>query len=208
MAGENIDAKVMGAMSGISNRLNTNISRQAHSSAYAYHRPHHHPHYHAHSNHFCQSCCHPASKCCCGHKQCHRESKELLVEPVRRTDLNEEERAKETSMADLDQKSGLFKAISLSAFNKVGLKKAIIGGGCCVHLSVEYMLEDNNDTAKSMVTVVVEDSENTTLSWGKKLIEPGYHIKEDIITVNPGAKLMVVTGNVIARVRWCEVFSC
>ena len=89
-----------------------------------------------------------------------------------------------------------------------GRAEAIIGGGCCVQLSVEYMpatvsLKDQDCT----VTVEVQDSEGSLLAWRKRF-EEGYHVKECIITTYPGARLAVIVNNAIARVRWCEIFSC
>jgi hypothetical protein len=89
-----------------------------------------------------------------------------------------------------------------------GTGQAIIGGGCCVQLSVEYMpatlsLKDQDCN----VVVEVQDSEGTMMAWSKQFKE-GYHVKECIITTYPGAKLVVIVKNAIARVRWCEIFSC
>jgi hypothetical protein len=57
------------------------------------------------------------------------------------------------------------------------------------------------------VTVEVRDSEGSLLVWRKQFKE-GYHVKECIITTYPGARLSVIVKNAIARVRWCEIFSC
>jgi hypothetical protein len=91
----------------------------------------------------------------------------------------------------------------------VGTDSAFIGGGCCVHLSCEYMPESGMAADIGAVIVGVTDSENTSMLWAK-IVEPKseYEIKENIIATHPGAKLIVYTLNVIARVRWCEVFSC
>ena len=118
-------------------------------------------------------------------RECRRESKELLVEP--QTD---------------NSPKGL-----------TGPGQAIIGGGCCVQLSVEYMpaqpvvAVDSPTGQNCAVTVVVVDSEGCSLTWHKVFVE-GYHVKESIITTYPGAWLTVSVNNAIARVRWCEVFSC
>ncbi|NLI83727.1 MAG: hypothetical protein GX443_18895 [Deltaproteobacteria bacterium] len=48
----------------------------------------------------------------------------------------------------------------------------------------------------------------TFLSWGKTVSPNGYHIKEGIITTKPGAQLYLYGINAVARVRWCETFSC
>ncbi len=96
----------------------------------------------------------------------------------------------------------------------INIGKAVIGGGCCVHLSIEYMPipgaggpASGKPDQMSVVYAEVLDSESTLLGWAK-VVDSGYHIKECIITTNPGAILTVGAVNAIARVRWCEVFSC
>lgn len=173
-----------------------------------------HKHQHAHSRGFCASCCHPAHKCCCGSRDCMKEPKELLVVP--------EEKGKAAEMNKNVGRVSAFFSVSHPAAvvgeaaapeMAAGKADAIIGGGCCVHLSIEYMpniavnlANPANQFAAVLATVV--DSEGTVLAWGKYGAIKGYHVKECIITTNPGAKLEVIVINAIARVRWCEVFSC
>ena len=64
------------------------------------------------------------------------------------------------------------------------------------------------ETMPGLMTVEVMDAEGTVLAWVKRGIQPGYYIKEGIISTNPGAKLRVAVRDATARVRWCEVFSC
>ena len=137
----------------------------------------HHAHPEPHG--FCHSCCHPRSRCMCGRRECRMEAKELLVN------------------------SDTIRVIE----GKQAIGEAFIGGGCCVHLSVEYMA--NLPTQESTIAVRVVDSEGTSLTWER--VEPAgtpYKIKEGIITTKPGAKLKVSVNNATVRVRWCEVFSC
>jgi hypothetical protein len=191
-------------------------------TGHAVHKHDHHSHYHD----FCPHCCHPVADCCCRAPQCRKEAKELLVIPGQTLLAGEKtvEAARDVEMAtsimgmmyinqpERDTKAAADAPIR-GAFNlakiTVGIGKAFIGGGCCVHLSVEYALQNNTGTDGGAVSVRVSDSENTVLLWGK-LVEAGttYQIKENIITTYPGAQLVVVVSNVIARVRWCEVFSC
>jgi hypothetical protein len=129
-------------------------------------------------------------------RHCRQEAKELLVQDGQAragTDA-----AVPTAAGDI---SGGLLAVP-------GTGQAIIGGGCCVQLSVEYMpanlsLQDQ----VCNVTVEVQDSAGSFLVWRKQFKE-GYHVKECIITTYPGAKLAVLVNNAIARVRWCEIFSC
>lgn len=181
----------------------------------------HRPHYHG----FCHSCCHPISKCCCGVRGCRKESKELLVrplvtitpiiptfDPAVATTVVEAVAATAAGVPVTDKEAAVPVTDTAAAATATDREQkssgsAIIGGGCCVHLSVEYMHSQETATATEVV-VKVNDSEGTTLAWAKKGFAPGYYIKEGIITTNPGATLTVTVSNAIARVRWCEVFSC
>ena len=97
-------------------------------------------------------------------------------------------------------------AASRVGAGKIGLDKAFIGGGCCVHLSIEYTPAG---TADGTVAVLTQDSSDTELMWIKKVNAGlGYQIKEGIVTTKPGAHLTVLVVGATARVRWCEVFSC
>lgn len=90
----------------------------------------------------------------------------------------------------------------------VGMDHTVIGGGCCVHLSIEYMPSTPVAPTTALAGVLVMDSKATVLSWIKMFSEGGYHVKEGIISTNPGAQLWVLSVNAITRVRWCEVISC
>jgi hypothetical protein len=174
--------------------------------------PHAH-HFAAHSG-FCHSCCHPTTKCCCGCRECRKESKELLVEPTagdilkERPDLVKAVRMKAAleRMTEVIEVEAVGRpAEALAGIRGIG--HAYIGGGCCVHLSVEYA--PATLTARSAVEIMVMDSEGTEMTWGKyEMPGVGYQVKEGIITTKPGAKLVVVVSRMVARVRWCEVFSC
>lgn len=188
-------------------------------------------HYGGHALHgFCQSCCHPRLKCCC-QLECRKESRELLVKPtLSRADAAKDDTFKTTwgraafvtSMSlgeddaqELDEaalKAGRLESLNVGvlgamALGKLGLGTAFIGGGCCVHLSIEYA--PSTPTASSRVFVLVRDSEGTLMAWGRnEKAGAGYQIKEGIITTKPGADLALVVLNTTARVRWCEIFSC
>lgn len=89
-----------------------------------------------------------------------------------------------------------------------GIQSEIIGGGCCVHLSIEYMPLSPLVKLPALSGALVIDSNSTMLAWGKFFTEDGYHVKECIISTNPGAYLWVVSINSVTRVRWCEIISC
>lgn len=86
----------------------------------------------------------------------------------------------------------------------VGIGDTYVGGGCCVHLSIEYTAT----LSASAVAVAVIDPKNTVMTWAKANLKTGYTIKEGIIHTSPGSLLVVAVGAAVARVRWCEVFGC
>lgn len=96
---------------------------------------------------------------------------------------------------------------------RVGAGNAFIGGSCCVHLSIEIApigpIADPA-TEKTAVVVTVRGSDGTLIAWGKTMGPgDGYQIKEDILVTKPGAVASLqVSGQLYARLRWCEVFSC
>lgn len=181
---------------------------------------------------FCHGCGHPKSKCVCGCCECRKEAKELLVKSdIQRGDFGKQPGfaavSKMQTVAPLvmnlaqgddaqqykegsTPQSGLninTNANAAAAALQVGLGTAFIGGGCCVHLSIEYA--PTTPASASLVGVLVQDSDGTLLAWIRsEKAGTGYQIKECIVTTKPGANLVVVTVNMTARVRWCEVFSC
>jgi hypothetical protein len=173
-------------------------------------------HAHGEPGGFCRSCCHPRRSCMCGQRECRREAKELLAN----SDTGALDKAANLSAGHVLLAIDAMKADGLAAssnaeinpgvYTRTGtfaLAGAFIGGGCCVHLSVEYMA--NNPAQPSTVLVGVVDSEGTALIWDRtEAAGTPYQIKEGIITTKPGAKLSLIVSNATARVRWCEVFSC
>ncbi len=126
---------------------------------------------------------------------------------VLREALAREALAKETLTAEVSTPS-----LSAGLTSEIGHGSGIIGGCCCVHLSIEYMpsLASAREAVSMPVVVVsVTDSEATTLTWQKTLPAGSiYQIRENIIVTKPGAYLTIVTRSAVARVRWCEIFSC
>ena len=163
---------------------------------------------------FCHGCGHPHKSCVCGWRECRKEAKELLVAATTakagNTTPGTVEKSAELGATTLSPLNLKFSsAATIEALGSVarGTGVAFIGGGCCVHLSVEYAPEVA--TKACAVAVGVKDSEGTVLIWEK--LEPAgihYQVKEGIITTKPGAALMLLVANAVARVRWCEIFSC
>jgi hypothetical protein len=185
----------------------------------------HHQHHHGAPGHgFCAGCGHPHSSCCCGCRQCRKESRELLVEPTTsRSNLRENPNTAsalarmsmftafadttggDTATAAEHAPASVLNAEALKA-GAIGLGTAFIGGSCCVHLSVEYT---PSGTADGIVGVLVQEGNDTQLVWLKRAAAGlGYQIKECIVTTKPGAHLTALAVGATARVRWCEVFSC
>jgi hypothetical protein len=167
---------------------------------------------------FCSGCGHPRASCCCGCRECRKEAKELLVESTTtRTKIGEdptmtsaiEQMSLLSAFADPSGTSAtgfqLLSPVTLREGN-MGLGTAFIGGGCCVHLSVEYTPTGTTD---GTVGLIVNDGNDTALMWMKNAAAGlGYQIKEGVMTTKPGATLAVLVVGATARVRWCEVFSC
>jgi hypothetical protein len=154
----------------------------------------------------CRSCGQPSTQCSCGCRECRKEAKELLVQS---TDTANDPT---TGAAVPGNALSLLTRVSTAAANgtvalPAGTAKAFIGGGCCVHISVEFA--PTSPTATATVAIVVTDTEETLLAWEKKA-QPGspYQVKENVITTKPGATVAVLAMNATARIRWCEVFSC
>jgi hypothetical protein len=181
------------------------------------HNHHEHAHYHGG---FCHCCCHPANQCCCHIKGCRKEAKEVTLTAEISSKETDTLTVVDSGLALLKMSNSTKSAIKNIENDKININTGIIvdrnevltdfiGGGCCVHLSAEYMPLNPTANSTSFVTVKVSDSEGTSLMWNKSIpSDSPYSISEDIITTYPGARLFVKGENIIVRVRWCEVFSC
>jgi hypothetical protein len=158
----------------------------------------------------CSGCGQPPGKCCCGWRECRKEAKELLVEASAKGREQITPAGQQPSlMASLGPQLSVSDAAlaAAAARGPATTGTAFIGGGCCVHLSIEYAAQ--TPTQACIVLVGVKDADGTTLIWAKtEQPGAGYRIKENIITTKPGATVTVDVVNATARVRWCEVFSC
>jgi len=185
-----------------------------------------HPHHHGH--HFCPSCCHPVAQCCCGSRSCRKEAKELLVTPAQKAEadgsvkaasfayvlhsfVRNQEAAFTSTSGDATSDDANKPAMAAAGKDAELLAQgtAFVGGGCCVHLSIEYMPVPAVGTGICAVLVMLRDSDQTTLLWAKTFAAGSeYKVKECIMSTKPGATVHVIVLNAIARLRWCEVFSC
>jgi hypothetical protein len=150
----------------------------------------------------CRSCGHPSDQCRCGCRECRKEAKELLVES---RDATQHLTSVVGAVAGQTITQGT--DANAAAGRALASAKAFIGGGCCVHISIEYA--PATPTAGAIVAVIVVDTEGTTMAW-EKIVQPGsqYQVKENVITTKPGAHVTLIALNATARIRWCEVFSC
>jgi hypothetical protein len=165
--------------------------------------------------------------------QCRREAKELVVEANGIVAVKKERPPVSMNIPagrmfydrldaslQVDAAAAGRKEISQSGIaTRIGAGEKFIGGGCCVHLSVEYMplsplevsAQENVPTFQTAasVLVLVGDSEGTGMGWMQTTgANSVYQVRENILTTKPGARLAVLVENMVARVRWCEVFSC
>ncbi len=146
----------------------------------------------------CHSCGQPSGDCRCGCRQCRKEAKELSFTPD----------AKAVGRPGVAP-GGLVgdHLNAAAAAGNPATATAFVGGGCCVHISLEYA--PITATAQSVVGILARDTEGTVLAW-EKTDPPGthYQVKENVVTVKPGATIVLLAVNATVRARWCEVFSC
>lgn len=152
----------------------------------------------------CKSCGCDSASCCCGCRQCRKEAKEIT--------FTGDARARGDNIGGSLAAAVLAQAGSANAAgdNPDGTPKpatAFVGGGCCVHISLEYA--PITATAQSIVAILVRDTEGTVMLW-EKISPPGthYQVKENVVTTKPGATILLLAVNATVRARWCEVFSC
>jgi hypothetical protein len=157
-------------------------------------------HGHGHGPGFCKSCGCESSECHCGCRQCRKEAKEII--------FTADARADGVNIAGSLAAAHLAQAADPNA-PAAALKPttAFVGGGCCVHISLEYA--PTTATVQSTVAIMVRDTEGTVMLW-EKIDPPGthYQVKENVVTTKPGATILLLAINATVRARWCEVFSC
>lgn len=161
---------------------------------------------------FCGGCGHPHASCCCACPECRKEAKDLLVQPSTTKGDNPGLAAMAERLAAIRSFGAQSGAQATDAAAPIvplpkdlAIGTAFVGGGCCVHFSVEYT---PTGTADGLVLVGAADND-TEVMWIKNVSAGlGYQVKQGVVTSKPGATLSVVVSGATARVRWCEVFSC
>lgn len=165
------------------------------------------PHGHAYGPGLCKRCGCASADCRCGCRQCRKEAKELTftADPKANVAGNAAGFAA-AHLASFAQAAGTTGAAAAAAPAAVPAT-AFIGGGCCVHIALEYA--PITATAPSAVAILVRDTEGTLMAW-EKFNPPGthYQVKECVVTTKPGATILLFAINATVRARWCEVFSC
>jgi hypothetical protein len=152
---------------------------------------------------YCKSCGCESSECRCGCRQCRKEAKEITFA------ANAQVQGRGAVAG------GLAAAYLVQAADNANAAAAgtptpatgFVGGGCCVHISLEYA--PVTATVQSTVAIMVRDTEGTVMLW-EKIDPPGthYQVKENVVTTKPGATILLIAVNATVRARWCEVFSC
>ena len=148
----------------------------------------------------CKSCGCESADCRCGCRQCRKEAKELLFTP--------DATGRDVFTGNLG--AALLDSADAAGTTVAGLPapaSAFIGGGCCVHVSLEFA--PITATTQSTVAVIVKDTDGTSMLWEKASPAGShYQVKENVVTTKPGATLQLLAVNATVRARWCEVFSC
>lgn len=160
-------------------------------------------HGHGHGPGTCKSCGCDSAECRCGCRQCRKEAKEVTYTAEARA-VPGGNVAGGLAAAHLAAGAN---AAAADAPNAVTPATAFVGGGCCVHISLEYA--PITATTQSAVAIMVRDTEGTLMLW-EKIDPPGthYQVKENVVTTKPGATILLFAVNATVRARWCEVFSC
>ena len=86
-----------------------------------------------------------------------------------------------------------------------GAEEAFIGGKTDVHLCLEYLVETDAPAPEVKLTLT---SGGTTTTWSDTGIAVGYHVKEDFMSLKPGATVVLEVKDAAARLRWCETICC
>jgi len=163
---------------------------------------------HAYGPGMCKRCGCASADCRCGCRQCRKEAKELTftADPKANVAGNAAAGFAAAHLASFAQAAGPTGAAAAAAPAAVPAT-AFIGGGCCVHIALEYA--PITATAPSAVAILVRDTEGTLMAW-EKFNPPGthYQVKECVVTTKPGATILLFAINATVRARWCEVFSC
>lgn len=151
---------------------------------------------HAYGPGMCKRCGCASADCRCGCRQCRKEAKELTFTADPKANVGNNAAAHLMSSA-----------ATPGAAAAAAPATAFIGGGCCVHIALEYA--PITATAQSAVAILVRDTEGTVMLW-EKINPPGthYQVKECVVTTKPGATILLFAINATVRARWCEVFSC
>ena len=154
------------------------------------------PHGHAYGPGVCKRCGCASADCRCGCRQCRKEAKELTY-----TAAADPRGAVRDNAAVGLAAAHLMSAAAAApgAAAAAAPATAFVGGGCCVHISLEYA--PITATAQSAVAILVRDTEGTVMLW-EKINPPGthYQVKECVVTTKPGVSILLFAINATVRV--------
>src|SRR5215475_6314001 len=130
---------------------------------------------HAYGPGVCKRCGCPSGDCRCGCRQCRKEAKELTFTADPKATGRDNIAAGLAAAHLAAAAAGTGTAAGTAA--APGFATAFVGGGCCVHISLEYA--PITATAQSIVAILVRDTEGTLMFW-EKINPPGthYQVKE------------------------------
>lgn len=84
-------------------------------------------------------------------------------------------------------------------------KSVLIGGVTPVRITLEYLPVEGAATPSVKVTITNPGATATTIDEGS--IAAGYHVKDDLPPLEPGAIVKLTTTECLARLRWLETFT-
>ena len=93
----------------------------------------------------------------------------------------------------------------VSVDNATSMKEALIGGTTNASLTLEFATDAGATSPSVKVTVEIGTSSST---WQETSMTDGYHVKSQLLSVEPGAKVTLEVTEAIARLRWCETICC
>ena len=93
----------------------------------------------------------------------------------------------------------------VSVDSATSMKEALIGGTTNASLTLEFAPDGGATSPSVKVTVEIGGSIST---WQETSMTDGYHVKSQLLSVEPGAKVTLEVTEAMARLRWCETICC
>ncbi|MEO8325922.1 MAG: hypothetical protein ABI618_08740 [Nitrospirota bacterium] len=93
----------------------------------------------------------------------------------------------------------------VSVDSATSMKEVLIGGTTNASLTLEYAPDAGATSPLVKVTVEIDGSTST---WQETSMTDGYHVKSQLLSMEPGAKVTLEVTEAMARLRWCEIICC